>query len=72
MLGKRIKEYLGANGIKQTYLTEETGLNADQVSRILNGAREISAVEYYEICKKLKLPMEFFLVGSEESDDNAF
>lgn len=66
MVGKRIKEYLVANGIKQTFIAEKTGLTPMVISDICNNGRKIDIVEYYKICKALNVPLETFLEEGEE------
>lgn len=66
MVGKRIKEYLVSNGIKQTFIAEKTGLTPMVISDICNNGRKIDIVEYYKICKALNVPLETFLEEGEE------
>jgi transcriptional regulator with XRE-family HTH domain len=61
MLGARIKKYLDDNGIKQTFLAQRIGTFDSTMSDILNGKRNITAEEYYLICKALNVPMEKFV-----------
>ena len=60
-VGTRIKQYLTDNGIKQAFLVEKTGLSSDKVSAICKQNRKIDCVDYYKICKALKVPLETFL-----------
>ena len=53
MLGNRIKEYLDSKGIRYSYLSERTGIPANILSPMLNGKREIKALEYFSICSAL-------------------
>lgn len=59
-IGTRIRGYLKANGIKQTFVAENTNLTDSKVSDILNERRNIDCVEYFSICSVLGLPMEYF------------
>lgn len=61
MVGARIKDYLTRNGIKQSFLSEKTGLSNSIISDICLGNRKIDCVEYYKICKALNVPLETFL-----------
>ena len=61
MLGARIKNYLDDNGIKQSFLAEKLGTFNSTMSDMLNGKRNITAIEYYQICKSLNVPMEKFV-----------
>lgn len=63
MVGKRIKQYLIDNGIKQIFLVEKTGLTQMVISAICNRGRRIDIVEYAKICKALNVPLETFLEG---------
>ena len=61
MIGERIKPYVVANGIKQSFLAEKAGVDSPTMSDILNGKREVKALELYHISKALKVPMEYFV-----------
>ena len=61
MLGLKIKKYMDAKGIKQTFLADKTGMSTQIVNEILNGNRKIEAVEYYSICKALDRPLNYFM-----------
>ena len=63
MVGKRIKDYLNSNGIKQTFVAEKAGITNPQMSEILNKGRIIDCMTYYKICKALNVPLETFLEG---------
>lgn len=62
MLGLKIRDYMDNKGIKQTFLAEKTGLSLQAINTILNGSRKIEANEYYEICKALDKPLDFFFM----------
>lgn len=65
MVGKRIKEYLVSNGIKQTFVAEKTGLTIMAINDICNNGRKIDIIEYYKICKALNVPLETFVEKGE-------
>jgi transcriptional regulator with XRE-family HTH domain len=65
MVGKLIGEYLKANGIKQTFLAEKTGMTNSAISDICTGKRSVYCVEYFKICKALNLPLEYFMQDIE-------
>lgn len=66
MVGKKIKQYLAENGIKQNFLSEKTGISISKISRICSGeVKNIDCVEYYKICNVLGLPYEYFLTEEE-------
>ena len=60
-IGERIKKYSDSKGVKNRFLAEKAGVTASTMSKILNGQREISVIEYYGVCKALDVPMEFFV-----------
>ena len=66
MIGAKIKAYLEEHGIKQAFLVEKTGLNANVISDICLGNRKIECVEYYKICNALGVPFDTFFEGIEE------
>ena len=63
MVGERIKGYLQNNGIKQSFLVQQTGLTPTIVSGICNEERKIDVMEYHKICQALKVPLNTFLEG---------
>jgi len=67
MLGQKIKEYLMANGIMQSFVCEKTGISASILCAMLNGNRKILAEEYFLICKALNLDFGFFYCESEKA-----
>lgn len=65
MIGAAIKEYLDKNGIKQSFISERTGIKPSRMSKICNSKQKIDCVEYYKICTALNVPLEQFLTGIE-------
>lgn len=68
MLGQKIKAYLDANGIKQTFICEKTNINKSAFTAILAGTRKIEAVEYYKICQALNVDMLTFMTDAESEN----
>ncbi len=60
MLGEKIRQYLKDNGITQTFLARKANLKVSIVNDICVHGRKVGAIEYYQICKALGLPFEFF------------
>lgn len=60
MLGNEIKKYLLENGLKQSFLSEKTGISISKLNSILNNNRKILAEEYFLICKALNVDVCFF------------
>lgn len=58
--GSAIKKYLKANGIKQTYVSEKTGIPAPILNMMLNDSRKIEVNEYIKICDAIGVPLEQF------------
>ena len=57
----RIKDYVSKSGLKQTYLSEKTGIAANKLSLTLNGHRRLTFPEYELICGALEIPVDKFL-----------
>ena len=49
-INRQLNDYVKDNGIKQIHLSQQTGIPADTISRILRGERRIMADEFLEIC----------------------
>ena len=67
MLGLKIKAYMDARGIKQTFLADKTNMGLTTINAILNGNRKIEANEYYDICKALDKPLYFFFQEEKQT-----
>ena len=65
MVGQRIKAYLEANGIKQSFLSKEADIPAPALVALLSGTRRIEIMEYYRICRALKVDMLTFIAEGE-------
>lgn len=52
---EKIKKYMEDKGIKQTYVSEKTGIPENTLSMILNGKRNLGADEMVEIFKALEV-----------------
>ena len=65
MIGGRIKNYLEDNGIKQRFVADRAGISDSAMSDICNEKRKVDVLEYYQICKALAVPLDFFLEGVE-------
>lgn len=65
-LGPTIKQYLADNGIKQTFLATKLNVPDSKISDILAGVQKINAIDYYLICKALRVEMEFFFKKEAE------
>lgn len=60
-VGIRIRDYLTSQGIKQTWLSENTGIPLPKLNLSLNGKRRITIEEYQIICFALKVDVGTFL-----------
>jgi Helix-turn-helix. len=67
MVGQRIKAYLAEHGIKQAFLVEKTDIPSSALTQMLSGNRKIEVMEYYRICKALKVDVNMFLSDDETS-----
>lgn len=59
-IGKRIGAFAEANGVKRVFLASAAGIDLAKMTKIANGVRKIGVTEYYQICKALRVPLEFF------------
>lgn len=50
-----IADYIIAHGIKQSYISEKTGITVQKLSAMLSGKRKILADEFLSICKALAI-----------------
>lgn len=55
IINERLREYVESNGIKQSFLCNETGLSSDTISRILLSKRKITGEELLLICEALNI-----------------
>ncbi|MDO5446101.1 MAG: helix-turn-helix transcriptional regulator [Eubacteriales bacterium] len=60
---EKISQYLVTHGIKQTYVSEQTGIPQDRLNKTLSGQRKLPADEFILICHLLKLDLRFFSKG---------
>ena len=60
MIAENIKLYLENSGIKQTFLSEKTGIPAPILNATLNGKRKLQVEEYFVICDALHVRLDFF------------
>lgn len=58
--GSDIKKYLEANGIKQSFVAEQTGIPAPILNMMLNDNRKIEVNEYMKICDVIGVPFDYF------------
>lgn len=60
MKGSDIKKYIEKKGIKQTFVSEKTGIPAPILNMMLNDKRKIEVNEYMKICDAIGAPLEQF------------
>ena len=53
-MGTTLKTYMKRHGIKQQFVSDETGIRPQILGAMLNERRKIEVTEYYEICKAIK------------------
>lgn len=63
--GSDIKEYIEAKGIKQSYISEKTGIPKTILNLMLNNNRKIEVNEYMKICDALNVPLDKFRTLNE-------
>lgn len=59
-IGVMIKKYLKDNGVSQTFVSKQTGIELPKLSLALNGKRKITIDEYFLICGALGLNVDYF------------
>ena len=52
-MGTTLKTYMKRHGIKQQFVSDETGIRPQILGAMLNERRKIEVTEYYEICKAM-------------------
>lgn len=57
----KVAQYIADNGIKQTFISEKTGIPNNTLSTILTGKRKMSADEFVEIVIALGVDANFFI-----------
>lgn len=65
-INQKLNEYVIANGIKQIYIVQKTGLSANTISKILTGKRRILADEFLTICVALDIDPNIFRISPKE------
>lgn len=60
MIATNIKKYLESKGIKQSFISEKTGIPLAALNATLNGNRKIQVDEYFSICDALNVDLDFF------------
>lgn len=58
-VGPKIKQYLDANGIKYSFLSEKIGIPMNVLSPMLNGKRKMAVEEYFMICRALGISTDW-------------
>ena len=53
-MGTTLKTYMKRHGIKQQFVSDETGIRPQILGAMLNERRKIEVTEYYEICKAMR------------------
>lgn len=53
-MGTTLKTYMKRHGIKQQFVSDETGIRPQILGAMLNEKRKIEVAEYYEICKAMR------------------
>jgi transcriptional regulator with XRE-family HTH domain len=54
MLGNTLKIYMEKQGIKQVYVSDETGIVPQTLGKILNEQRKITTEEFFSICNAIE------------------
>jgi len=57
----KLKAYIKAHGLKQTYIAEQSGIDVKTLNAVLNGYVKLSVERLEKICKVLKVSPKKFL-----------
>lgn len=57
----KIKKYIRDNGIKQSFISEKSGLSNNQLTLSLNNKRKLEIEEYIKICNALDVDIKCFI-----------
>lgn len=60
-VAENIKNYMRESGIKQTAVSEKSGIAPPKLNLILNGNQRLTVTDYTKICKALSVPVETFI-----------
>lgn len=58
---KNVNHWLTEKGIKQTYISMQSGIDAKKLSRLLTGVQDITATDMEKIASALGKDISFFL-----------
>lgn len=67
-INEYINSYMEERGIKQSFLSQKTGISQDAISKILRNARGISAEEFIKICIALDIDPNVFRKNPHKED----
>lgn len=56
-----MKRFISSAGLKQSFISEKTGISKVKLNMILNGNRKCEAAEYVSLCKMLGVEMYEFM-----------
>ena len=58
---QKISKYIADNGIKQSFISEKTGIQPSKLSMILNGKIRLEADDFVEIILVLGVDANYFI-----------
>lgn len=53
--------YVEDNGIKQTFISERSGIGQQKVNKLLNMVNDLKVEDYLKLCKAVKKTPDYFL-----------
>lgn len=68
---KNLNKYLSEQGIKQTYVSIQSGIDAKKLSRILTGVQDITATDMEKIAAVFGKDPSFFLTETFTVPENS-
>lgn len=61
MIKDRMRQYIKETGVKQSFLSQKSGMSPQAISTFMNCKRDLSIDEYYRLCDALGVSYEFFI-----------
>jgi transcriptional regulator with XRE-family HTH domain len=66
MVHERIREFIKQSGLTKACVAKRSHLSGARLKDILSGKRQLTADEYYAICRALNQPLDRFQPGEKQ------
>lgn len=61
MIKEKMRQYIKNSGVKQSVLSQKTGMSPQAISTFMNCKRDLDIEEYARLCDALGVSYEFFM-----------